>query len=177
MTSLDTLSRAPEMKQPSTTGHVEVERPPLTIPQVISLQPNAIHLDAVAPPSLLASLPAERASVGKSAADHSPSSRTQGGVKAVPIRSRTLPIPPSSSDLSAFEEPRTGKHLRPHSSSGSIKPSRSSSRGNTFRVRPPSLENVHQISLPMSPGSVSVKDKIRELEERVKAIENVSKGM
>jgi hypothetical protein len=33
------------------------------------------------------------------------------------------------------------------------------------------------MSAPMSPGAVSVKDKIRELEERVKAIENVSKAV
>ncbi|RXW24012.1 hypothetical protein EST38_g1835 [Candolleomyces aberdarensis] len=72
------------------------------------------------------------------------------------------------SDLSAFEElqlspiDRKGKHTRTRSSPGS-KPSRS--------------DNVDQMSVPMSPGSVSVKDKIRELEERVKAIENVSKGV
>ncbi|KAJ2930497.1 hypothetical protein H1R20_g6590, partial [Candolleomyces eurysporus] len=157
---------APEMRQLSTDGITQVDKPLLTIPELVSSQSRTIRLDAVAPLSLLASLPVERATVGHSAADYSRSSRARTGVK--PARSRTLPIPPSSSDLSAFEElqlnsiDRKGKHTRTRSSPGS-KPSRS--------------DNVDQMSVPMSPGSVSVKDKIRELEERVKAIENVSKGV
>lgn len=157
-------NHAPEMRRPSPNGTTQVGRPPSSIPGLVSSQSGAIRLDAVAPLSLLASLPVERASVGHSAADYSPSLRARSVMKAA--RSRTLPIPPSSSDLSAFEElqlsPRKGKHTRTRSSPGS-KPSRS--------------DNVHQMSAPMSPGAVSVKDKIRELEERVKAIENVSKAV
>ena len=152
------------MKKPSPNGSTQAGRPLLTVPGLVSSQSGAIRLDAVAPLSLLASLPVERATVGHSAADYSPTLRAPSGVKTA--RSRTLPIPPSSSDLSAFEElqlsPKRGKHMRTRSSPGS-KPSRS--------------DNVHQMSALMSPGAVSVKDKIRELEERVKAIENVSKGI